>query len=301
MGADGYSFAWNLVGTAAANAWADIGTNGLGWFIAAFSPFVAVAMKLRVAPKREKLAFIRSKWVTELRDTFLVCIVVWMGIFCWELCWSIPRQILKDATAIKPPSLRFLALPAPLIPPELFHVPAKPVKPPAEIQSALTIKASIVDPVSPAIVVENTSDQVAQGVIWELILFRARDLTFVSQPTQNIGFVKPHSKSAPYWMFSPGIPRYTKDNVAMRDGDIKVGDSLTGTLIVDCPNCTGVTYIVHFEWGQGGWFSEMKQMDGKLALPKEMTNEGIEKYITGLDLLIPAKDKIPFSERIKPP
>ncbi len=299
MSTGGYNFAWNLVATSAANAWADIGTNGLGWLIAVFSPFVAVAMKLRGAPKGQKLSFIRSKWGSELRDTFLICIVIWMGIFCWELCWNVPRQILKDYAAITPPSLRFLAPPVPPIPPGLFHLQAKPVKPLAEILGSRTIKASIVDPVSPAIVVENMSDQVAQGITWELVLFRASDCASVSLPTQNIGFVKAHSKSAPYEMFSPGIPRYTKDNVVMGNSDIKVGDSLTGTLVVDCPDCTGVTYIVHVEWGQRGWFYEMKHMDGKLAVPKEMTNKGIEKYITGLDLLIPAKDKIPFSERIK--
>jgi hypothetical protein len=83
----------------------------------------------------------------------------------------------------------------------------------------------------------------------------------------------------------------------MRDVDIKAGDSLTGSLIVDCPDCTGITYIVHFDWGQRGWLSEMKQADGKLALPKGMTNEDIAKYFTGLDSLIPEKDKIQFSER----
>jgi len=91
----------------------------------------------------------------------------------------------------------------------------------------------------------------------------------------------------------------------MRDDEIKIGDSLTGTFIVDCPDCVGVTYIVHFDLGQGGWFYEMKQMKGRLALPEGWTNiqgynESIKKYVTGLDLLIPAKDKTPFSEMIKP-
>jgi hypothetical protein len=37
-------------------------------------------------------------------------------------------------------------------------------------------------------------------------------------------------------------------------------------------------------------------MGGKLALPPQMTDEGIARYISGLDILIPEKDKIPFSE-----
>jgi hypothetical protein len=120
-----------------------------------------------------------------------------------------------------------IVIPTPeLIRPEVTKkpapLPAKAVKPPIGTKSAITIQASIINPVMPSIIVENTSDKVAQGVIWELAVFRARDLVFVSLPTQNIGFIKPHSRSAPYEMFSPGIPIFTKNgSVAQFVGNLR--------------------------------------------------------------------------------
>jgi hypothetical protein len=151
----------------------------------------------------------------------------------------------------------------------------------------IVLIANIVNPKSPAIVVENTSDNVAEGITWELVLYRTRDLAFMSFATQNIGYVKPHSTGAKYSMDLLNIPKLT-------DGDPQIinGDVFIGTLAVDCPDCRGNTYIVQFVWGESGWLYELKDYHGKLAVAKDNTKEGKEAYIEGLDRLIPPNDKI---------
>jgi hypothetical protein len=289
MVAESQNFFWSLLRTGATNAWGDLGTNGLGWFAAILSPFVAVGLKLRAAPKGQKLGFVRSKWAAELRDALFIGIAIWALVFLVEIFWRIPNRIWRNAEDATLPSLR-ISVPAA---PDLQY-PEPPTEPHRISQVPINITASVVNPTSPAIIVDNKSARVAEDVLWELVLFRARDSAFISEPTQTIRFIKAHSTSAPYSMFSPGIPMYTADNIPMRQEDMHEGDSLTGTLTVDCATCQGVTYILHIDWGHDGWFSEHKGGDGKLALPKEMSSEGIQRYISGLDQLIPSEEKVPI-------
>lgn len=231
--------------------------------------------------------FLAKFWTWEdAKSRFLLALVtavslVMLLVTCaWNHDINNRWPMADRSTKIAPPPIG----PAPAVPPV-----AVPPSPPAEPDGILTLTARIIHPGSPAIVVENASSKVAQGVIWELILWRESDSSYFSLPTQNIGFVKPHSKSAPYEMFAPGFAK-----VSDSDGRLIDGDSLTGTLSVDCPDCKGNTYIVHIVWGHGGWFHMIKGMNGKLAVPKEMTKEGIKQYITGLDSLIATKDKRPI-------
>ena len=74
-------------------------------------------------------------------------------------------------------------------------------------KTGLDISAYISQPTDPAITVENKSDNVADGIVWELAMFRASDQAFFSYVTQNIGYVKAHDKSAPHAMELTTLPR----------------------------------------------------------------------------------------------
>lgn len=97
----------------------------------------------------------------------------------------------------------------------------------------LVLSVALINPSDPAIIVENQSYSVADEVRWELVMFRTSDQAFFSYVTQNIGYVKPRSKSAPYSMELNTLPHLPSD------GRLTVGDNFMGTLSVDCPLCKG--------------------------------------------------------------
>lgn len=153
---------------------------------------------------------------------------------------------------------------------------------PKEIHDDVSLTVSIVNPTSPAILIENTSAAVADGVIWELVMFRRSDHAFLSYITQSVGFVKPHSKSALQEMDLNVLPR------APGGSNLSDGDVCVGTLLVDCPSCKGTTLVVSFNWHISGWFREIYQ-NGRLLVPHDMTPEGIDRFAEFLDQQNPEK------------
>ena len=155
--------------------------------------------------------------------------------------------------------------------------PTIATQPPPRID--LPISVLIDSPSDPAITVENLSDSVVDGVGWELVMFRTSDQAFLSYARQNIGYVKPHSKSARYSMQLNTLPR------APGGDQIVDGDNLIGTLSVDCPTCKGNTLIVSFIWGKSGWFCDVPQGNGRLLLPKDMSKDKIIQFIETLNTI----------------
>lgn len=175
--------------------------------------------------------------------------------------------------------------------PSQDHVEKGPSK--KSEQKPVMISAKLYDPKSLAIAVENQSGRVAQGVTWELVLFRESDQVPFSFATQEIGYVKPHSTSAAYSMNLDGIPKAP----IVGDSRLRDGDTFSGCLSVDCPDCKGTTYIVHFVWGSGGWIYRVEGSNGGLAVPKDVSNEGVLRYIGALESIAKKEDRIPIISR----
>jgi hypothetical protein len=100
-------FLWNLAYIAAKAAWANMGTNGLGWITAVSGPSLAAFLRASRAPKGSKWAAVRSQWIGELRDGAFVSISIWLIICLAEALWLQPKRIWTDAASISaPPSVK---------------------------------------------------------------------------------------------------------------------------------------------------------------------------------------------------
>lgn len=155
-------------------------------------------------------------------------------------------------------------------------------------KSGTALTVSLVGPTDPAIVVDNQTDNVAEGITWELVMFRTTDGAFFSYATQNIGYVKPHSKSARYTMQLNTLPR------APGGGQIANGESFIGTLAVDCPTCLGTTVIVSFAWGSSGWFYQVPDGNGRLLLPKDMSKGTVSQFIELINAAVKSDQRTPI-------
>lgn len=154
----------------------------------------------------------------------------------------------------------------------------------------IIISARIENVASPSIVVENLSNTLADHVTWELVLFRVSDLAFLSYVTADIGYVKGRSTSSRYFMDLENRQKFTEGG----DPHLKNGDELIGSVALDCPDCKGATYIVHFVWGTSGWIYEVKSIGPKLMLPKDMTQSGRRQFVTALEQSVPQSERIPI-------
>jgi hypothetical protein len=147
------------------------------------------------------------------------------------------------------------------------------------------LSVSLIQPVEPAIVVENLSDNVANEVTWEFVAFRTADLTFFTFPTRPLGFIKAHGKNTPNALQLDILP-YPRTPGA---SGLNNGDNLVGTLLVDCPTCRGNTLIVNLVWRSGGWFYDDPDSHG-LLVPKDMTANSIRGYLEYLNT-VKAEDR----------
>jgi len=175
--------------------------------------------------------------------------------------------------------------------PSAAHVDTQPAKHGQSGQtSGLKLKVSIVQPTEPAIVVDNQTDVVVEGITWELVLFRVTDQAVFSYTTRNIGYIKAHSQSAKYVMEVNTLPQAPGGG-----GRIGTGESFIGTLAVDCPTCEGTTLIVGFVWGESGWFYEDRAGGGRLFTPRApWTKDSISQYLKGVSVTVRPDDKIPI-------
>lgn len=155
--------------------------------------------------------------------------------------------------------------------PEPTSAPAP--KPPGP-QQPVVLTAEFIDPQSPLIFISNPSDDVVENVNWAMIAFRTSDLCYFSFGTKDVGYIKPHSRSANYRMELETMPKYSEGC----DGQLREGDELIGSVSIDCPYCSVQTYIIDFVWKQSGWYFESDVKAGYL-LPKDMSKEGRRKYV----------------------
>ncbi len=155
-------------------------------------------------------------------------------------------------------------------------------------KSGLELAVSLVGPADPAIVVNNQTDNLAEGITWELVMFRTTDQAFFSYATQNIGYVKAHSKSPPYTMQPNTLPH------APGGGQIGNGETFIGTLAVDCPSCRGTTLVVSFVWGSSGWFYEVPEGNGHLPLPKDMSKDTVSQFIESINAAVKPEKRTPI-------
>jgi hypothetical protein len=250
------AFALEIARRAFSAAYSDMGTNGLGWFVAIVSPvFIAIRRGL-FAPRGSKLSTILNRWRTELRDAVLLGIGFLMVIAAWEAFWKIPHQINRLAATEK-------------LPLQTWPIPSPPYQDRIPVQATLNrteapvLKARLVDPMNLALIVNNESSEVAEGIAWGLVTFRKSDDAFFSFQTQNMGYVKPHSSSPPYSMDLGHILKAPNDGAELR-----LGDTIVGGLTVDCPKCKGMTYAVSISYGRGGWYCPLPQAKGGMLFPK---------------------------------
>lgn len=143
-----------------------------------------------------------------------------------------------------------------------------------EQSKGIALNVLLEKPTSPCIVVVNDTDNVANGIAWELVMYRTSDHGLFSYATQTLGYVKAHSTSACYAM--------DLNRIAYMSGAPQVsnGEEYIGSIVVDCPTCRGTTLIVGFTWGVNGWFYQVTDGNGRLFLPKKLlSEEAISKYI----------------------
>jgi len=155
--------------------------------------------------------------------------------------------------------------------------------------SGLQLAVSLVGSTDRSIVVDNQTDKLVEGITWELVMFRTTDQAFLSYATQNIGYVKPHSKSARHAM-----QLNTLAQAPGGGGRTANGESFIGTLVVDCPTCAGTTLIVSFVWGGSGWFYEVPGRNGQLLMPTDMSKDTISKFIEAMNATVKREDRIPI-------
>lgn len=157
--------------------------------------------------------------------------------------------------------------------PNVSPTPQEPATPTTS-QSLVMLTAGFVDPTSPALFAYNPSDNVVEGILWQMVAVRTSDLCLFSFATKEVGFIKPRSKSANYAMELATLPKGTDGC----DGVLKNGDELTGSVSIDCPRCSIQTYIIHLVWQHSGWYYESDLKAG-IIVPKDMSNEGRQKYV----------------------
>jgi hypothetical protein len=162
-------------------------------------------------------------------------------------------------------------------------------------QNNIQLSVVIISPKYPALVVENVSDAVADGVRWQLIMFRTTDLAFFSWPAKDIGYIKARSKTAPFFMELNPPPHVPGVGDIPGGWSMSNGDNLIGSLIVDCALCKGATFLVSFTWGISGWFYEVPNYNAQLLIPNQpWTKETVSLYIETLNSFVKPQERRPI-------
>jgi hypothetical protein len=167
---------------------------------------------------------------------------------------------------------------------ELLATANKPLQP-------IVLSATIRNPTDLAISVENKSDRNAKDILWQTILYRESDAAMFSFASQSIGYVKGLSTGSPYAM-----RLQTLSKIVDGDGQIRQGDVFTGSILVDCADCAGVTYIVHIVWGQSGWQYEVKNPPGArlFVTPGTPSPDAKKQLIQQLNDFAPISERVPI-------
>jgi hypothetical protein len=86
-----FHFWWHLVSTAARATLIDVGSKRLGLLLIEVFCAVAALHAYRAAESK-RWAAIRSQWMSEVRDVFIVIFSVGVAVFGYELVWNQPNQ-----------------------------------------------------------------------------------------------------------------------------------------------------------------------------------------------------------------
>jgi hypothetical protein len=156
-----------------------------------------------------------------------------------------------------------------------------------KIAASPLVGLKFVYPQYPDLVVLNESSITARGIKWQVVLWNMEHPEIFDPlriPSQIFDFIKPHDESGPEDLFGP---------VA---SSLHAGDRLIGCASVDCPDCrNGRTYALYVAWGIGGWYSELKGINGKLVTPLvPMSRENVLGYFTYLDSIVPISERVPI-------
>lgn len=153
------------------------------------------------------------------------------------------------------------------------------------------VTACLVDSKRPALVLVNSSDVVAEQIMYSYALFDL-DANNPNEPlhipTAKAEFIRPHQAGGPENIFDSVVgPPATKD-----------GDRIVGSIAISCPRCAiGRTYLVSITLGTTGWFALVEgRKDGLLEAP--IFTDPTKSFFSAAGFL-PLLDKIPLDKRIR--
>jgi hypothetical protein len=103
----------------------------------------------------------------------------------------------------------------------------------------------------------------------------------------GVNWMRPHDKIGPLYAFNDL-------NIKNNSPLLQAGNKLYGLAFVTCAECrTKRGYLVHFVWGQSGWFVELPpEKYGSFAWVPSHTAKEISDYFNILASSIPAESRI---------
>ena len=148
-------------------------------------------------------------------------------------------------------------------------------------------------PKAPAIELINQSDVVAREIKWSVALWNLDTLSERTDPLpipiKTFDWIRPNQRSGPLGVFTAQTVKPL----------LTPGNRLVGSVSVSCPDCVrGWTYMVYIKWGDGGWYSEVKdEVSGDLLVPKKFTAEVVLAFFEDCINNVPEKNRILITER----
>jgi hypothetical protein len=155
------------------------------------------------------------------------------------------------------------------------------------------VSLRFVFPKSPSLLVINNGDAVASNIKWAVILWNTnlpdRDDP-LPIPISTFDWLKPHTVGGPEDIFRTGLVQPL----------LKPGDHLLGSAEVDCPACPRErAYAVSIVWGEGGWFSELKDVKSGIVAPSNFTKPTRIQFWSALEA-VPAQSRLAIGDYVKP-
>jgi hypothetical protein len=152
----------------------------------------------------------------------------------------------------------------------------------------------------PALMLVNQSDVVAKQIKWTVVLWNMDNPKAYSAgehspdpheplqiPISVFDFLPARASSIQNLLGSPLVTPH-----------IKKGEKFFGSASVVCPDCErGHTFIVEFELGKGGWFTEiLDKTNGDVFIPRRLTKDVVLEYRRELLARIPESARAPIGE-----
>ena len=162
------------------------------------------------------------------------------------------------------------------------------------------VAVRLVYPDIPALMLINQSDVVAREIKWGIILWNLDDpRPYAGNPNpapdahdplpipiQTFDFIPPHSLGGPQALFGQLEAREL----------VKKGNILVGSMFANCPTCArGHTAIVYIEYGKGGWYYDIPNMQSAGVLtPERLTTIEVQSYFKAVLSSVPEEARIPI-------